>query len=119
MAEAGQEKEMPSTFSIFTKKHEMPIGSAIILSTTCAVMLVIYGLMAENAEELYWTLFSFGAIIFLMLYIAMHCFFLKLHQRDSDKFRPFRVPGSELSAKLISGLLVTLLFGEMLARQNK
>ncbi|OUR74842.1 hypothetical protein A9Q75_19005 [Colwellia psychrerythraea] len=151
MAEAGQEKEMPSIFGILTKKHEMPIGSAIILSSTCALMLVIYGLMAENAEELYWTLFSFGAIIFLMPYIAMHCSFLKLRQRDSSKFRPFRVPGGELSAKLIAGLcililivaillffwvpgepidlnyiaqvsiglLVTLLFGEMLARKNK
>jgi glutamate:GABA antiporter len=114
MAEAGQEKEMPSIFGILTKKHEMPIGSAIILSTTCAVMLVIYGLMAENAEELYWTLFSFGAIIFLMPYIAMHCSFLKLRQRDANIFRPFRVPGGELSAKLIAGLCILILIVSIL-----
>lgn len=108
MAEAGQEGEMPRAFSTLTK-HAMPVGSAIILATVCAGMLVVYGIMASSAEELYWTLFSFGAIIFLMPYIAMHCSFLKLRSRDNNKQNTFRIPGGTVIAALTACLCITIL----------
>ncbi|MEO2266471.1 APC family permease [Pseudoalteromonas sp. YIC-656] len=109
MAEAGQEGEMPRLFAILTKKYDMPLGSAVILASVCVLMLIVYGVMAKNAEELYWTLFSFGAIIFLMPYIAMHCSFLKLRLRDPLKPRPFKVPGGMVAAHLIAGLCIGIL----------
>ncbi len=109
MAEAGQEGEMPKVFSVLTKEHDMPKGAAIILAMICSAMLIVYGLMANSAEELYWTLFSFGAIIFLMPYIAMHCSFLKLRARDHNRSRPFKVPGGRLTAYLTAGLCISIL----------
>lgn len=109
MAEAGQEKEMPAVFGIVHKEHGAPIGSSILLSVTSGLILIVYGFMASSAEELFWTLFSFSAIIFLMPYIAMHCSFLNLRARDAERVRPFKVPGGWLTAYLVSGICIFIL----------
>lgn len=109
MAEAGQEKEMPAVFGIVNSDHGAPTGSAIMTSVISGSILVVYGFMAENAEELFWTLFSFSAIIFLMPYIGMHLAFLKLRRRDPQHPRPFKVPGGYGVALLIAGMCIAIL----------
>jgi len=108
MAEAGQEKEMPAVFGIVDKKHGTPVGSSILLSISSALILVIYGFMANSAEELFWTLFSFSAIIFLMPYIAMHCCFLNRRAND-PVVRPFKVAGGAFGAYLVAGICIFIL----------
>ncbi len=109
MAEAGQEKEMPAIFGLLSKKHGTPVGSAVLLCAISGIILVIYGFMAHSAEELFWTLFSFSAIIFLLPYIAMHCSFLKLRSRDANHPRPFKVPGGAAVAYFVAGLSIFIL----------
>lgn len=109
MAEAGREKEMPAVFAIETKSHQMPLGSAILLSSISGFLLCLYGLMAENAEDLFWTLFSFGAIIFLLPYIAMHLAFLKLRNTQPNHPRPFTIPGGSSVARLLASVCILVL----------
>jgi amino acid transporter len=109
MAEAGQEKEMPAVFGIVNKEHGAPVGSSILLSVSSGLILIVYGFMANSAEELFWTLFSFSAIIFLMPYIAMHCSFLNRRARDSQRTRPFKVAGGPLVAYLVAGICIFIL----------
>ncbi|MCK5879939.1 MAG: amino acid permease, partial [Holophagae bacterium] len=109
MAEAGIEKEMPAVFGIVNKDHGAPVGSAILTCIVSGLILVIYGFMATSAEELFWTLFSFSAIIFLMPYIAMHLAFVKLRNRDPDHKRPFKIPGGMGSVYLFASLCILIL----------
>lgn len=147
MAEAGQEREMPAFFGRLHAKHGSPIGSAMLTCIVSSLILVIYGFMANSAEELFWTLFSFSAIIFLMPYVAMHFTFLKLRKRDPNHPRPFKVmaakpmaylclavllvsillllwvPGEPVDVEYVTqvgiGLLLTLIIGELLVRQGE
>jgi amino acid transporter len=151
VAEAGQEKEMPAVFGITNKRTDAPKGAAIMTGMVSTVTLLLYGCMANSAEELFWTLFSFSAIIFLMPYIAMHCAFLKLRTINTTVNRPFKVPGGQnigtlfalicistlalaillffwvpgepldmtLLAQVGSGVLFTLVFGELLIRRGE
>ncbi|MEH6576541.1 MAG: APC family permease [Amphritea sp.] len=109
MAEAGQEKEMPAVFGIEHKVHGAPVGSAILTCVISGLILVVYGFMASSAEELFWTLFSFSAIIFLMPYVGMHLAFMKLRFSDANHPRPFRLPGGNGFALLLTGVCVFVL----------
>ena len=109
MAEAGQEQEMPAVFGKMREKSNAPAGSAILLSCLSGFILVVYGLMAENAEELFWTLFSFSGIIFLLPYIAMHCSFLKFRATKTTPEGAFRIPGGQFVAKLIAFTCIFIL----------
>ena len=117
VAEAGIEKEMPAVFSWLHAEHQAPIGAAVLTGVISSVILLLYGLMAANAEELFWTLFSFSAIIFLMPYIGMHFAFIKLRLTDGDHPRPFKVPGGNtvglmmsLSCIAVLGMAILLFF---------
>ena len=109
VAEAADEKEMPALFGLSHPKHKAPIGAAMLTSLISAAIMVLYGFMANNAEELFWTLFSFSAIIFLMPYIGMHFAFIKLRATDSKTPRPFRVPGGAITGLLLSLLCISVL----------
>lgn len=109
MAEAGIEKEMPTVFGKVHKDHGAPVGAAILTCTVSGAILVIYGFMASSAEELFWTLFSFSAIIFLMPYIAMHLAFLKLRKRDAHHERAFSLPGGSGTELLFAGICIVIL----------
>lgn len=76
-AEAVDANEMPAIFGWASSSHKSP-GAAILTGTISSSIMVIYGFMASNLEYLFWTLFSFSAIIFLLPCIAMHLAFLKL-----------------------------------------
>lgn len=109
MAEAGEEREMPAVFAITHPKHGAPVGAALLTSTISITLLILYGLMATSAEALFWTLFSFSAIIFLMPYLVMHAAFIHLRRRDPDHPRPFKLPGGMPMAYALSGLCCLVL----------
>ncbi|NVK43433.1 MAG: APC family permease [Oceanospirillaceae bacterium] len=108
MAEAGAAREMPAAFAKKHPRHGAPVGAALLTSGVSSAILLLYGFMAGTAEELFWTLFSFSAIVFLLPYIGMHLAYLKLRRRDAPREDSFRVPGIWLH-RLLSTLCILIL----------
>lgn len=108
-AEAARAKEMPEIFGWVSKEHKSPVGAAILTGMISSAIMVVYGFMANNLEDLFWTLFSFSAIIFLLPYIAMHLAFIKLRISDADHPRPFKIPGGDAMGYILSTLCITIL----------
>jgi amino acid transporter len=57
------------------------------------IALLLYGFMSGSNEDLFWSLFTFSAVIFLLPYQAMFLSFIKMRVVDADHPRPFRLPG--------------------------
>ena len=107
-AEAANEGELPAFFGQLHPVNKTPVGAYVLTGIVSSAVLVIYGLMAATAEELFWSLFAFSSIVFLMPYLAMFPAFLKLRRVDADRPRPYRVPGNHLTAILMT--IVCVLF---------
>lgn len=107
-AEAASEGELPAFFGQLHPVNKTPVGAYVLTGVISSAVLVIYGLMAATAEDLFWSLFAFSSIVFLMPYLAMFPAFLKLRRTDANRPRPYRVPGNHLTAVLIT--LVCVLF---------
>lgn len=102
MAEAAIEGELPAIFAKEHPKHGTPVGAAVAMGVVSSLVLVLYGVMAADNEDLFWSLFSFSAVIFLLTYIGMMLAFIKLRRDDANKNRPYRVPGGEVLAKIMA-----------------
>ena len=61
--------------------------------------MLVYGLVASSAEELFWTLLSIFAMIFMLPYVLMSLAFIKLRLHD-PRPRPFRLPLGNVGACL-------------------
>lgn len=76
--------------------------------------LLLYGLMGESGEDIFWSLFAFSAAIFLIPYIILVLAFLRMRYVDAARHRPFRVPGGNgvavLFAAVCGGILAFALF---------
>lgn len=105
-AEASNEGELPAIFGKLHPVNKTPVGAFIITGIVSTVVLLIYGLMAGTAEELFWSLFAFSSIVFLMPYLALFPAFLKLRRTDANRPRPYRVPGNHLFATLLTIICV-------------
>jgi len=94
-AEAAKEHELPEIFGREHPTKKTPTGAFILTGIVSTVVIVLYGFMAGNAEDLFWTLFAFSSMIFLMPYLALFPAFLKLRHDDPNVERPYRVPGGK------------------------
>jgi amino acid transporter len=101
-AEAAQDGELPAIFGKLHPINKTPVSAYILTGVVSTVVIVIYGLMAGSAEDLFWTLFAFSSIVFLMPYLALFPAFLRLRQIDADIKRPYRVPGGKLLAWIMA-----------------
>ncbi len=93
-SEAAHNGELPKFFGKMHSKHQTPIGALIIIGSVATVILIVYGLMAGSAEDLFWSLFSFTVIIYFLPYIINCSAFIRLRKNDPDTPRPYRFPGS-------------------------
>lgn len=144
MAEAAIDGELPKVFAKEHARFGTPVGAAVAMGVVSTAVLLLYGLMASSNEDLFWSLFSFSAVIFLLTYIGMMLAFLKLRRDDGQTERPFKVPGGPMVARLLActclgvivlaitlfiyvpsegmqwavliGTIVTMLLGEVLVR---
>lgn len=105
-AEAANEGELPAFFGQLHPVNKTPVGAYVLTGIVSSAVLVIYGLMATTAEELFWSLFAFSSIVFLMPYLALFPAFLKLRKIDADRPRPYRVPGNYLTAVIMTIICV-------------
>lgn len=94
-AEAALDGNLPSMFARLHAVHRTPASAAIVTGVVTSVVIVIYGLLAADAEDLFWTLFAFSSIVFLLPYLVMFAAFLRLRSIDPATARPYRVPGGE------------------------
>lgn len=108
MSEAASEGEMPSIFGKLHPKYLTPLSASIITGIVSSVVIVLYGLLATNAEDLFWSLFAFSSMVFLLPYLLLFSSFLKLRLSDPDRERPYRVPGGTLGAWILS--IICILF---------
>lgn len=143
-AEAALEGELPGIFAFENKSLGTPIGAAVLMGVVSSVVLLLYGFLALSNEDLFWSLFTFSAVIFLLPYLGMLLTFLKLRRTDPQHYRPYRIPGGMPLARLCAwacflvlavsivlfvytpvdgvqwpvliGVVVTLLFGEGVIR---
>lgn len=92
-AEAAIEGELPGFFAIESKSRGTPVGAAVALGVTSSMILVLYGLLAGDNEDLFWSLFAFSGVIFVIPYVGMMFAYIKLRRTDPDRERPFKIGG--------------------------
>ncbi len=112
-AEAAAEGELPSLFAIRHKTHGGPIGAAILMGIVCTSVLLLYGRVATSNADLFWSLFSFSAAIFMLPYLGMVIAFARLRFKDRETPRPFRAPGGAVVACALSAMCATILLSSI------
>ncbi len=151
-AEAARLGDLPAFFGRMHASFKTPVGSAVLCGLIATIVVLVYGLIAKTAEELFWTTFAFSSVVFLLPYLLLFLAFLKLRLiRDKQEDRvmgdrdSYRVPGNfavalalsvicmlfivqaivffvfkpgafnaEYVVAVVSGVLITLLVGEVL-----
>lgn len=101
-AEVADEGGLPAIFGKLHPVNMTPVNAFVITGIVSTVVIILYGLMAGNAEDLFWTLFAFSSMVFLLPYLAMYPGFLKLRQSDPDRKWPYRVPGGKPFAWILA-----------------
>jgi amino acid transporter len=101
-AEAAKEGEMPAVFGIEHRVHKTPLGAFLLTGIVSTVVMIVYGFMAGNAEDLFWTLFAFSSMVFLLPYLALFPAFLKLRKTHPTATRPYKVPGGNTFATILA-----------------
>ena len=105
-AEAALEGNLPPMFARLHAVHKTPASAAIVTGIVTTVVIVIYGFLAADAEDLFWTLFAFSSIVFLIPYLIMFAAFLRLRSIDATTPRPYRVPGGNAGAWAFATLCI-------------
>jgi glutamate:GABA antiporter len=92
-AEAADRGDFPAMFGKLHPRYKTPASAAVLCGLISTAVLIIYGLLAETAEDLFWTTFAFSSVVFLLPYFLLFLSFLKLRRVDTAIERPYRVPG--------------------------
>jgi amino acid transporter len=108
-AEAAHAGDLNPAFAKLHPVHKTPANAAIITGVVTTVVIVVYGFMAADAEDLFWTLFAFSSVVFLLCYLFMFAAFLRLRKIDADRPRPYRVPGGTAGAWVLTLLCLSFI----------
>lgn len=92
-AEAADRGDFPKMFGKLHPRYKTPASAAVLCGLISTGVLMLYGLLAETAEDLFWTTFAFSSVVFLLPYFLLFLSFLKLRAVDTAIQRPYRVPG--------------------------
>jgi len=101
---AAADGELPAVFASLHPTYNTPVGAFLLTGLVSTVVIVLYGLMAGTAEDLFWSLFAFSSIVFLLPYLLVFVAFLKLRRVDVDVPRPYRVPGNRAVIVILASL---------------
>ena len=108
-AEAAIDGELPNFLAREHPEYGTPVGAAVTMGVLITIVLLSYGFMAGSNEELFWKLFAASAVLFLLPYIGAIAAFIYARYHDSDRPRPFRVPGGASFAWLITFACIGLI----------
>jgi glutamate:GABA antiporter len=92
-SEAAARGDLPKIFGKLHPRYKTPASAAVLGGAIGTVVLILYGLLAKTAEDLFWTTFAFSSVVFLLPYFLLFLSFLKLRRIDATLSRPYRVPG--------------------------
>ena len=104
IAEAAHDGEMPKFFGYEHPEHGTPVGAGVCVGVIVTLLLGFYGLVAESNEDLFWLLFAAQGVIFMTPYLGAVLAFMRARLKDGDRPRPFRVPGGQAVAWLVTVL---------------
>ncbi len=114
-AAAGAEHgEMPGLFARRNLHTWQPAGAAFQTGVWSTLLLIIYGFMADTADDLFWSIFAFSMVLYFSTYYFIFAVFLRFRCAQPDTVRPFRLPGTfiawlaVLSASTVLGLSIVL-----------
>lgn len=108
-SEAANDGHLHPIFAKLSATHKTPSNAAIVTGLVTTVVIIVYGLMAANAEDLFWTLFAFSSVVFLLCYLLMFAAFLRLRIIDADRPRAYRVPGGSAGAWILGLLCIVFI----------
>ena len=103
-AEAAERGDLPRVFGRLHPVHLTPASAAIITGVVSTVVMIVYGFLAADAEDLFWTLFAFSSIVFLLPYLLLFAAFVRLRMVDRERLRPYRVPGGNNVARFLAAV---------------
>ncbi|NJD58574.1 MAG: APC family permease [Anaerolineae bacterium] len=113
-AQAGQDGELPAFFGKLRSSNQAPIGSLLLTGIVASVVLIIYGFLATNAEDLFWTLFAFSSILFFIPYAILFPAFLALRVKDKAQERAYKVPGGTVVGFILAIICEIIIIGGIL-----
>lgn len=108
-SEAGQDGEMPKMFAKQSEKTGAPVGALVMTGTVSSSALILYGFLASNASDLFFTLLAFSSIIYFMPYMIMFPAFIKLRNTDNTP-RSFKAPAGKVLAVICEIILIGAAF---------
>jgi len=101
IAEAASDGDFPAILAIESKKNKTPVGAGLAFGVVSSVILILYGVLANTNEDLFWSLFAFSAVLFLFPYVLQMLAFIKLRKVDGHRPRQYKLAGP---AWLVYGL---------------
>jgi len=95
VAEAARDGRLPKVLAKINEKNMVPTGAAIASGAISTVIILIYGFIAADAEELFWHAISFSTVVNLFSYMLLFPTFIILRKKDKAIKRPYRLPGPD------------------------
>lgn len=99
------------------KKFGTPDNLYYILGIVSTLLIVLNYALSGDANEIFWTIFSFSTLIFFLSYLFMFPAAVKLRLSDPETERPYRIPGGKFGitlcavlGELVIGACVVFLF---------
>ena len=108
-AQAANEGHLDPIFAKLSETRQTPANAAVVTGIVTTVVIIVYGFMATNAEDLFWTLFAFASVVFLICYLFMFAAFLRLRMIDGGHPRAYRVPGGNAGAWIMALLCIAFI----------
>lgn len=79
-----------------------------ILGGVATLLIVLNYALSGDANDIFWTIFSFSTLIFFLSYLFMFPAAVKLRYSDPDTERPYRIPGGKV------GIIICAALGEII-----
>ncbi|TCL01229.1 agmatine:putrescine antiporter (APC superfamily) [Shimia isoporae] len=110
---AAQQGLMPKMFEGVSEKTGMPTTASWANAWMGTATMVAYLVMVDRTgnEDLFWNVFSLGAIGLLASYVMMFPAFLKLRLTDKEAVRGYTIPGGTPVAVFCSVVPTLILLG--------
>ena len=109
IAEAANNGDLPAVFGYEDKVRGTPVGAAVIFGIISTIVLIFYGLVAGNNQDLFWSLFAFSGVLFMMPYVAMSLAFVKLRKTSTPQKDLFKIAGPAWFVNGLAYLCVIIL----------
>ena len=113
-AQAAIDGELPRFLAREHKEYGTPVGAAVTMGLLITIVLLAYGFVGGENDELFWSLFAASAVLFVLPYVGAVLAFWYARRNDADRPRPFRIPGGNGFAGLITivctGILALSIF---------